>query len=114
MQPAQHVALADHLQIVHDHVVAFRRRLMRALPERGGVRAGGQNGKPMIGGHLRHGLAQITQFRTRLTDIGMGKRRSFDLRLQEFALDLSGGGRLGGGEERLRHLACDRLGLCVD
>ena len=114
MQPAQHVAPADHLQIVHHGVVAVAIGLLRAAPVRGRMRAGGEDREAVLGGDLGDGLAQMTQFLARGLDVGVRQRHGFDLRLQEFARDLAAGRLLGGLEELLRHRARHRLGGGVD
>ncbi len=87
MHAAQHVAAADHLQIVHDIVVALAFRLARALPHRGRMGAGGENGKAVLGSDIAKRRAQMAQFGARRRDIVMRLRHDLDLRLQEFAGD---------------------------
>ena len=62
VQPAQHVALAGNLQIVHHRVVAVAWRLDRVGPDRGRVRAGRENAEPVLRGDPRHTLSQEFQF----------------------------------------------------
>jgi len=47
VQAAQHAAPADHLQIVHDCVVALCLGLLRLAPGGSGMRARGEDGEPM-------------------------------------------------------------------
>ena len=78
------------------------------------MRAGGEDGKAVVGRDLRHRLPQMPKLRVRGADVVMRQRRDFDLRLQEFAQDLAVGGRLGGRQKRLRHVARHELRRGVD
>ena len=86
VQAAQHVAVPDHLQVVHHRVVALLRRLLRPLPERRRMGAGGEDGEAVLGRDRRHRVAKEAQLGACLLHAGMGDRRHFDLRLQEFAV----------------------------
>ena len=114
VQPAQHVALADHLQVVHHRVVALALGLLRAAPVGGRMRAGGEDGEAVVGRDLRHGLAQMAQLGVGGPDVVMRQRRHLDLRLQEFAHDLAVGGLLGDVQKGLGHVARHQLGVRVD
>ena len=114
VQAAQHVALADHLQIFHHVVVALRRRLARRRPGRGRMRADREDREPMLGRDVRDGLAQEFQLGAGVGDVVVRRCRDLELRLQHLAHRLSAGDRLHPLEKRLRHLARDRLGLGVD
>ncbi len=111
---AQHVALADHLQVMHDGVVAHRIALLHVVPCRGRVGAGGEDRQAMLGGGAGQRLAQEAQLLARGRHVGMRQRRDLDLRLQQFAAGLSAGRLLGGFQERRRHGARRRLGVGVD
>ena len=83
---AQHVALPDHLQVVHHRVVALLRGLQRVAPERGRMGAGGQDREAVLGGNRRQGLAQARAIRrARPARLACGDVDDLDLRLQEFA-----------------------------
>ena len=114
VQAAQHVALADHLQIVHHHVIAVGLRLPRAPPYCRRVGAGGKDREAVVGRNRPDHLAQVTELGPRLVHVGMGNRHRLDLRLQELAGDLAGGRPLGDLQEVLGHGAGDTLGLGVD
>ena len=111
---AQHVALADHLQVMHDGVVALGTALLHVVPGRGRMGAGGEDRQPMLGGGLGERLAQETQLLARGRHVGMRQRRDLDLRLQQFPAGLPAGRLLGGFQECLRHGAGRRLGIGVD
>ena len=100
VQPAQHVALADHLQVVHHRVVALALGLLRPAPVGGRMRAGGEDGEAVVGRDLRHGLAQMAKLGVGGADVVMRQRRHLALRLQEFAHDLAVGRLLGDRPER--------------
>ena len=68
---AQHVALADHLQVIHHDVVAFVRSLPELRQSRGRMRAGGKDGEPMLGRNRSDRLAQRAQFVARGRDVVM-------------------------------------------
>ena len=114
MHPAQHVALADHLQVVHDGVVAHGIALLHVVPCRGRMGAGGEDRQPVLGGGAGQRLAQETQLLPRGRHVGMRQRRDLDLRLQQFPARLPAGRLLGGFQERRRHGAGRRLGVGVD
>ena len=114
VQPAQHVALADHLQIVHHRVVAVGRRLERCFPGRGRVRAGREDRKPVLRRDRRDRCPQMPQLRMRRRHVAMGHGRDLDLRLQHLAHELRAERRFGGGEKRLRPLLGNHLGLGID
>ncbi len=114
MQAAQHVALADHLQVFHHVVVALRRRLARRGPGRGRMRADREDREPVLGRDVGDGLAQEFQLGAGVGHVVVRRRRDLELRLQHLAHRLSAGDRLHPLEKRLRHLARDRLGLGVD
>ncbi len=114
VQPAQEVALTDHLQVVHDAVVALFIGLLRAAPGGGRMGAGGQDGKPMLGRHRGDGSAQSAQLGARIRHVVVRRGDHLDLRLQELGRDSAIRCSLGGLEEWLRHAAHDRLRLGVD
>ena len=76
--------------------------------------AGGEDGEPVVGGDLRHGLAQMAQLGMGGPDVVMRQRRHLDLRLQEFAHHLAVGGLLGDVQKCLGHVARHELGGRVD
>ena len=78
MHAAQHVALTDHLQVVHDGVVALGRALLHVAPGRGRMRAGGEDREPVLGRDPGQGLAQETQLLARGRHVGV--RQGRDLR----------------------------------
>ena len=58
VQPAQQIALADHLQVVHHGVVALLVGLLGLAPERRRVRAGSQDRQAISGCDVRNGATQ--------------------------------------------------------
>ncbi len=79
VQTAQHVALADHLQVFHHDVVTLGLTLHRRTPGRGRVRADRENREAVLGRDVGNGLAQEAQLGSRVGDAGM--RRGRDLKL---------------------------------
>ena len=114
VQPAQHVALADHLQVVHHGVVARRLGLQHVAPRGGRMRAGGHDGEPVLAGDPRHRLPQKPQLLAGGLHVGMRQRRDLDLSLQQLAARLTAGRGLGGIEKGLGHRAGHRFGVRVD
>ncbi len=104
VQPAQEIALADHLQVVHDGVVALFVGLLRAAPGGGRMRAGGENGEAVFGRHRGDGLAQMAQLRARIRHVDVGRGHHLDLRLQELRRDC--GRRPQPWQPRRRPAAC--------
>ncbi len=81
---AQHVARADHLQVVHDGAVARLRRhgLLRPEGEREGAHGG--EAELALGGGLAERAAVARQMRARLRRRVAGRGDDLDLRLQHF------------------------------
>ena len=71
VQAAQEIPLPDHLQVVHDEVVAFLRRLQSRAPHCGRVRAGRKNRKAMLSGDGRNDTAELAQFAARVGHVHM-------------------------------------------
>ena len=109
MQSAQQVALADHLQVVHDLVVTLLRGLQSGAPQRGRVSAGCEDGQAVFGCHGGDGLAKVAQFRARIRQVAVRRGDHLDLRLKKLRRDAALGRRLGGLEERLRDVGGDAL-----
>ena len=85
VQPAQQIALADHLQVVHHGVVTLLVGLLGLAPERRRVRAGSQNGKAISGRHVRDGATQHAQLGARVRHVDMGRGDHLNLRLQKLS-----------------------------
>ncbi len=114
VQPAQEIALADHLQVLHDRVVALLCGLLGLAPERSRMRAGRQNGEAVIGGHRGDGSPQVAQLGAGGGHVLMGRRGHLDLRLQEFGRGPAIGCRSGRFEERSGHIARHELRGGID
>ena len=84
---AQHVALADHLQHVHDMGVAVLGRLHRLRPARRRMGAAGEDGQAVLGGGGGHVLAEPLELGSRVADLAMRLRRNLDLGLEKLAAD---------------------------
>ena len=82
MHAAQHVAVADHLQVVHDRVVARLRRDDLLGPEREREGAHGGEAEFVLGRGLRERAAIVREMVARLLHGDAGRRRHLDLRLQ--------------------------------
>ena len=114
MHPAQQISLSDHLQVVHDGVVASLRSLLRVAPDGGRMGASGENGEAVLSRHLGRSPAQFTELAPRVLHAHMGRCHHLDLWLQEFRRDAPVGSSLGGIEERGWHVVDDQLRLGID
>ena len=101
---AQHVALADHLQHVHDMGVAILGRLHRLRPARRRMGAAGEDGQAVLGGGGGHVLAEPLELGSRVADLAMRLRRNLDLGLEKLAADAPRSAALGKLEQRFRRL----------
>src|SRR6516225_5168078 len=111
---AQHVAPTDHLQVVHDVVVAFGLGLLRLVPDRGRMRAGGEYGEPVWGNYTSQHMAQLPQLGARLRHVDMRLGCDLYLLLQKLALATTEGRRGHRGEQRLRYARRDCFRVGVD
>ena len=111
---AQHVALADHLQHVHDMGVAVLGRLHRFGPARRRMGAAGEDGQAVLGGGRRHVLAKPLELGSRVADLAVRFRRDLDLGLEKLAADPPRSAALGKLKQRFRrflgHLQGARIG----
>jgi len=114
MQPADQVALPDHLQVVHDVVVAFFLGLPRLAPSGRRMGPGGKDSEPVFASHRRDGPPQVAQFSPRVGHVVVRRGDHLDLRLQELRRDAAGGGSIGGFQEGLRHFAYEGVRLGID
>ena len=87
MHAAQHVAVADHLQVVHDRAVARLRGDDLLGPERERERAHGGEAEFVLGGRLPKRAAIMYEMAARLLHGRAGRRRHLDLRLQHLGHD---------------------------
>ncbi len=114
MHAAQHVALADHLEILHHPVIALIVAMDGATPGGAGMSPGGCDGQAVIARHRRQHRAHEAKLRAHLAEARTGPRHRFGLGLQQFMLDPAIGAGEGIGEQfflgRDRYLA----GLLVD
>src|ERR1700692_1770632 len=110
---AQHVALADHLQVIHDLRIAGFRALHRPSPTRQRMRSARQYRQAMLRGGGRRVLAQAKELAPRFLDAAMRFGRDLDLSLQEFPPDMARRAEIGGLKERIRRLrrSFERLGV---
>ena len=101
MQPAQKIALADHLQVVHDRVIAVFLGLLGLSPSRGRMRAGRENGETIFGSNRGDGLPQVPQLGARIGCVDVRRRNHLDLRLQKLPRSPALGRGFDGFEEFL-------------
>ena len=101
---AQHVALTDHLQRVHDLGVAVLGRLHGVLPARRRMGAAGQDGQAVLARRRRHVLPQPLELGARIADFAVRLGRDLDLGLQKLAADPPGIAEIGELEQRVRRL----------
>ena len=105
MQAAQHVAVADHLQVVHDGVVAHLRRDGLLRPECQRKSADGGKAEAALGRRVSKRAAVMLKMRPRFRHAGARRRRHLDLRLQHFGHHAVAEGLAGENEESLVELA---------
>ena len=81
---AEHVAVADHLKVIHDRAVArlARHHLLGPVGERKCPH--GRNAELVLGRLLRERAAIMREMRARFLHAGAGRRRDLELRLQHF------------------------------
>src|SRR5690348_2510393 len=93
MHPAKHIALADHLQSLHEFLVALRGTADHFRPIRGGMGAGCKDCETMPLRRFGGGTAKFEQLLPRVAKADMRPCGHFELSLQHFTIDTATGAR---------------------